>query len=28
LPPYGNYEELKTALIKAIEGYQGFGGVD
>lgn len=28
LPPYENYASLKEKLIKAIEGSQGFAGVD
>ena len=28
LPPYKNYAQLKDKLIKAIEGSQGFAGVD
>lgn len=28
LPPYENYQQLREKLIKAIEGSQGFAGVD
>lgn len=28
LPPYESYHELRNKLIKAIEGSQGFAGVD
>lgn len=28
LPPYEGYTQLKDKLIKAIEGSQGFAGVD
>ncbi|XP_077297989.1 E3 ubiquitin-protein ligase Nedd4 isoform X3 [Arctopsyche grandis] len=28
LPPYENYQQLRDKLIKAIEGSQGFAGVD
>lgn len=28
LPPYESYQQLKEKLIKAIEGSQGFSGVD
>lgn len=28
LPPYESYQHLKDKLIKAIEGSQGFAGVD
>jgi len=28
LPPYDTYQKLKEKLIKAIEGSQGFAGVD
>lgn len=28
LPPYESYLQLKDKLIKAIEGSQGFAGVD
>lgn len=28
LPPYESYQELRNKLIKAIEGSQGFAGVD
>ncbi|CAG0913383.1 unnamed protein product [Notodromas monacha] len=28
LPPYESYQQLKDMLIKAIEGSEGFGGVD
>lgn len=28
LPPYESYAQLKDKLIKAIEGSQGFAGVD
>lgn len=28
LPPYENYLQLKDKLVKAIEGSQGFAGVD
>jgi len=28
LPPYESYQQLKEKMIKAIEGSQGFAGVD
>lgn len=28
LPPYESYQQLREKLIKAIEGSQGFAGVD
>lgn len=28
LPPYDSYQHLREKLIKAIEGSQGFAGVD
>lgn len=28
LPPYESYQQLKEKLVKAIEGSQGFAGVD
>lgn len=28
LPPYENYSQLKDKLVQAIEGSQGFAGVD
>lgn len=28
LPPYENYIQLKDKLVQAIEGSQGFAGVD
>lgn len=28
LPPYENYPQLKDKLVQAIEGSQGFAGVD
>lgn len=28
LPPYENYLQLKDKLVQAIEGSQGFAGVD
>lgn len=28
LPPYESYQQLRDKLIKAIEGSQGFAGVD
>lgn len=28
LPPYESYIQLKDKLVKAIEGSQGFAGVD
>ena len=28
LPPYGSYQQLRDRLIKAIEGSEGFAGVD
>lgn len=28
MPPYENYATLKDKLVKAIEGSQGFAGVD
>lgn len=28
LPPYDNYLQLREKLVKAIEGSQGFAGVD
>lgn len=28
LPPYDDYQQLRDKLIKAIEGSQGFAGVD
>ncbi len=28
LPPYESYQQLRDRLIKAIEGSEGFGGVD
>jgi len=28
LPPYKSYQQLRDKLVKAIEGSQGFAGVD
>ena len=28
LPPYESYQQLRDKLIKAIEGSEGFAGVD
>lgn len=28
LPPYESYQQLREKLVKAIEGSQGFAGVD
>jgi E3 ubiquitin-protein ligase NEDD4 len=28
LPPYESYQQLRDKLVKAIEGSQGFAGVD